>query len=87
MSFEVAAPIQITRNMSLAAMIMSAPVNRNVTVSAPYTSPRAARKITLSRRPAMASSPRTVAVCQLGSRPVAAGLDSSANSTMPRNAA
>ena len=33
LSFDVAAPIQITRNTSLAATIMSTPPNRNVTVS------------------------------------------------------
>ncbi|SIL06305.1 Uncharacterised protein [Mycobacteroides abscessus subsp. abscessus] len=87
LSFEVAAPIQMTMKMSLAAMIMSAPVNRKVTVSAPYTSPRAARKITLSRRPVMTSSPRMAAVCQVGSSPAAVGCDNSATKTMPRKAA
>ncbi|CNL67292.1 Uncharacterised protein [Mycobacterium tuberculosis] len=33
LSFDVAAPIQITRNTSLAATIISTPPNRNVTVS------------------------------------------------------
>ena len=36
----------------------------------PYTSPRAARKITLSRRPATASSPRIVQICHIGSTPI-----------------
>ena len=34
-----------------------------------YTSPRAARKITLSRRPASASRPRIVQICHIGSTP------------------
>ena len=34
-----------------------------------YTSPRAARKITLSRRPATASRPRMVQICHIGSTP------------------
>ena len=34
-----------------------------------YTSPRAARKITLSRRPATASRPRIVQICHIGSTP------------------
>ena len=33
LSFDVAAPIQITTNTTLAATIMSTPANRNVTVS------------------------------------------------------
>src|SRR3546814_13835773 len=64
LSFEVAAPIQITRQTNFAAMMMSAPVNRKHTASDPYTSPRAARKMTLSRRPASARSTRMAAVCQ-----------------------
>src|SRR6185312_350958 len=66
-SFEVAAPIQITKKTSLAATIMSTVVNKNVTVSVAYTSPRAARKITLSRKLITASSPRIVQICQAGS--------------------
>lgn len=69
LSFDVAAPIQITRHTSFAAMMMSAPLNRKHTASDPYTSPRAARKSTLSRRPATASSAMIVAVCQTGSTP------------------
>ncbi len=68
-SLEVAAPIQIAMQTSFAARMMSVPLNRKATAKAPYTSPRAARKITLSRRPASASSATTVAICQVGSRP------------------
>ncbi len=69
LSFDVAAPSQMTRQTSLAAMIMSTPANRNATVSDAYTSPRAARKITLSRRPSTASRPRIVQICHSGSTP------------------
>src|SRR5262245_37207480 len=71
LSLDVAAPSQITRQTSLAAMIMSTPkpANRNATVNDAYTSPRAARKITLSRRPSTASRPRTVQICHIGSTP------------------
>src|SRR5215207_4103232 len=69
LSFDVAAPSQITRQTSLAAMMMSAPANRKHTVSEAYTSPRAARKITLSRSPSTASRPRIVQICHSGSRP------------------
>nr|CRL71190.1 hypothetical protein CPGR_00613 [Mycolicibacter nonchromogenicus] len=69
-SFEAAAPIQMVRQISLAAMTMSAPLNRKHTASDPYTSPRAARKITLSRRPATASRPTIAAVCHTGSTPI-----------------
>ena len=68
-SFEVAAPIQITTQTSLAATTMFSPPSRNATVKLPYTSPRAARKITLSRRPASASRPRMAQICHIGSRP------------------
>ena len=70
-SFDVAAPSQITRKTTLAATIMSTPVNRNVTHSAPYTSPRAARKIVLSRNPISARSTRIVQISHSGSAPVA----------------
>src|SRR5882757_6046943 len=69
LSFDVAAPSQITRQTSLAAMIMSTPLNRKQTVSEAYTSPRAARKITLSRRASTARMPRIVAICHVGSTP------------------
>src|SRR6185369_10430906 len=70
-SLEVAAPSQITRQTSLAAMIMSTPkpANRNATVNDAYTSPRAARKITLSRNPSTASRPRIAQICHIGSTP------------------
>src|SRR6478609_9736190 len=70
LSLDVAAPSQITRQTSLAATIMSTPANRNATANDPYTSPRAARKITLSRRPSTANSPRMVQICQSGSTPI-----------------
>lgn len=87
LSFDVAAPSQITRQTSLAAMIMSAPANRNAAVSDAYTSPRAARKITLSRSPRTASNPRTAQIshsgrmkfdvgAEFGYRPGAVGEDS-----------
>ena len=71
-SFDVAAPIQIATHTSLHAMIRSTPkpANRNATVNDPYTSPRAARKITLSRRPATASSARIDQICHIGSTPI-----------------
>ena len=71
LSLEVAAPSQITRQTSLAAMIMSTPwpANKNATVNDAYTSPRAARKITLSRNPLTASRPTTVQICHIGSTP------------------
>lgn len=68
-SLDVAAPIQIAMHTSFSAMMTSTPANRKATAKAPYTSPRAARKITLSRRPARASSATTAAICQVGSRP------------------
>ena len=72
LSFDVAAPTQIATQTSLHAMRRSTPypANRNATVNEPYTSPRAARKITLSRRPATASSPRIVQICHIGSTPM-----------------
>ena len=69
LSLDVAAPSQMTRQTSLAAMIMSTPANRNATVKDAYTSPRAARKITLSRSPSTASRPRIVQICHSGSTP------------------
>ncbi|SKV49529.1 Uncharacterised protein [Mycobacteroides abscessus subsp. massiliense] len=87
LSFDVAAPIQMTTKISLAATIMSAPVKRNVTVRAPYTSPRAARKITLSRRPAMASNPRMATTGQRGSSPVGAGWENNATRSIASKAA
>src|SRR5882757_7436556 len=69
LSFDVAAPSQITRQTSLAAMIMSTPLNRKAAASGAYTSPRAAKKITLSRRPSTARMPRIVAICHVGSTP------------------
>src|SRR3954470_13973425 len=69
LSLDVAAPSQVIRQTSLAATIMSTPANRNATVNDAYTSPRAARKITLSRRPSTASSPRIVQICHIGSTP------------------
>ena len=47
------------------------PANRKARASGAYTSPRAARKITLSRRPSTASTPRIATVCQRGSTPIA----------------
>src|SRR4029079_1439717 len=73
-SFDVAAPSQITRHTSLAARIMSTvatPANRNATVNDPYTSPRAARKMTLSRRPSTPRTPTTHHLCHIGSTPTA----------------
>lgn len=66
LSLLVAAPTQMTRKTSLAPRIMSVPTNRNVTQNAPYTSPRAARKTVLSRRPRTARSAMIVAICQIG---------------------
>ena len=60
-----------------------------------YTSPRAARKITLSRRPSTASRPRIVQICHIGSTPTVvsnAGIgpvpsENSATSSITSNAA
>ena len=70
LSFEVAAPSQITMNTTLAPMIMSAPENRNTSASGAYTSPRVARKITLSRKPSTARTARIAMVCHRGSTPI-----------------
>lgn len=67
-SVEVAAPSQITMKTTLAPTMMSGPENRNTNASGPYTSPRAARKITLSRR-LIAKTARIATVCHLGSTP------------------
>ena len=70
LSLEVAAPIQITTQASLAAMMTLRPPNRNAATKGTYTSPRSARKRTLSRRPAQATRARIVHDCQAGSRPI-----------------
>src|SRR4029077_3278907 len=95
LSFDVAAPSQITRQTNLAAMIMSTPANRNATVKDAYTSPRAARKITLSRSASTASRPRIVQICHIGSTPTVVSnpgmgpvpLENSATSSITSNAA
>ena len=70
LSFEVAAPSQITMKTSLAPMMKSAPENRNTSASGPYTSARAARKITLSRKLMAARTARIATVCHRGSTPI-----------------
>ena len=70
LSLEVAAPIQITTQASLAAIRTLGPPNRKAATNGTYTSPRIARKRTLSRRPATATRARIVQDCHAGSRPM-----------------
>ena len=69
-SLEVAAPSQITRQAIFAATITLGPLNRKAATNGAYTSPRAARKMTLSRSPLSASNISTAQDCQVGSRPI-----------------
>jgi hypothetical protein len=70
LSFDVAAPSQITMKTTLAPTTMSAPENRNTNASGAYTSPRAAKKMILSRRPSTAKTDRIATVCHQGNTPI-----------------
>ena len=87
LSLDVAAPSQMTMKTTLAPTTMSAPGNRNTSASGAYTSPRAARKMTLSRRPITARAVRIATVCQRGTTPIAvpsAGIGPDPSDTSPR---